>query len=181
MKREVSGAAPMQRETCWSVDRGRSHKELNGDIMPKPTIWVLIADAHRARLFRREGGDGELLPALDREMIGESRPSREIASDRPGRSFDSGGEGRHAMAPSTDPARHAQASFAHDIAGRLDKERTRHAFDELIVVAPPEFLGDLRAAMSDPLRRMVTAEFKKDLSKQPTHELQSHLEKLLER
>ena len=148
--------------------------------MPKPSIWVLVADAARARLFRVEQPRQTLTPALDEELIGSNLRSREIASDRPGRTFDSGGQGRHAKEPPTDPARHAQEEFARDVVHVLDEKRTRRAFERLIVVAPPQFLGDLRALMPQQLQDMVSAEIAKDLSKLPAHELQDHLRDVLE-
>jgi protein required for attachment to host cells len=149
--------------------------------MPSPTIWVLVADAACARLFRLEQPELTMTPALDREMIGTNLPSREIASDRPGRTFDRAGRGRHAKEPSTDPARHARESFARDVARLLEDERKRQSFEQLIVVAAPRFLGDLRATMSEQLRAAVTAEIAKDLSRLPPHELREHLRQDLAR
>jgi protein required for attachment to host cells len=148
--------------------------------MSKPIIWVLVADAARARLFQVEQPQQTLRAALARELIGSNLPSREIASDRPGRTFDSGGEGRHAMEPATDPARHAQQEFARDVVRLLDEQKESRAFDRLIIVAPPQFLGDLRALMSQQLRQVVHAEIGKDLSKLPLHELQDHLAEVLD-
>jgi protein required for attachment to host cells len=148
--------------------------------MPKPTIWVLVADAARARLFQVEQPQQTLSVALDQELIGSHLRSREIASDRPGRTFDSGGEGRHAKEPPTDPARYAQEAFARDVVRLLDEKRESRAFERLIVVAPPQFLGDLRAAMPQQLQASVAAEVAKDLSKLPLHELQDHLREVLD-
>ena len=148
--------------------------------MPKPIIWVLVADAARARLFEVGQPQQTLSPALGQELIGSNLPSREIASDRPGRSFDSGGHGRHAMAPPTDPARHARGEFARYVARLLDEQRESGSFERLVVVAPPQFLGDLRAVMSQQLQGTVAAEVAKDLSKLPLHELQDHLRETLD-
>ena len=148
--------------------------------MPKPTIWLLVADAARARLFQVEQPQLTLSAALGRELIGSNLPSREIGSDRPGRTFDSAGEGRHAKEPPTDPARHAQQTFAREVVQLLDEKRLKGAFDRLIVVAPPQFLGDLRAAMTVQLRAAVVAEIGKDLSKLALPELQDHLRDTLE-
>jgi protein required for attachment to host cells len=147
--------------------------------MPKPITWVLVADGSRARLFVRQP-DGSLSPALDQELIGTNLPSREIASDRPGRTFDSGGQSRHAKEPPTDPARHAQAEFAREVALLLDGRRKAHAFDRMVVVAPPRFLGELRSFMPQQLRDLVAAEIAKDLTKSPPHELQRHLGAMLQ-
>jgi protein required for attachment to host cells len=148
--------------------------------MPKPIIWVLVADAARARLFQVEPPEQTLAPALAQELIGSNLPSREIVSDRPGRTFDSGGQGRHAKEPPTDPARHAQEQFAREVVRLLDEKRESRAFERLIVVAPPQFLGDLRAMMPQRLREAVSAEIAKDLSKLPPHELQHHLRDVLD-
>jgi protein required for attachment to host cells len=147
--------------------------------MPKPIIWVLVADASRARLFQAERPEHTLGPALASELIGSNLPSREIASDRPGRAFDRSGQGRHAMEPSTDPARHAQEQFARDIVRLLDEKRESRSFERLVVVAPPQFLGDLRAVMPQQLQETVSAEVAKDLSKLPPHELRDHLREVL--
>jgi protein required for attachment to host cells len=102
-----------------------------------------------------------------------------LASDRQGRSFDSAGEGRHAMERPTDPKRHAKWSFAHDIADILESERKKNAFERLVVVAAPEVLGDLRSEFGAELQRMVLAEIDKDLTKVATRDLPGHLDKLM--
>ena len=143
------------------------------------TTYVLIADGARARLFVVEEGTADLKPALGQEFIGTNLPSREIGSDRPGRSFDSAGFGRHAMEPPTDPHRHAERVFAQEVAAVLEDARRRNEFQHLVVVAPPKALGDLRAGFSDALRDRVTAELHKDLTKIPIHDLPSHLAGIL--
>jgi protein required for attachment to host cells len=137
--------------------------------------YVLIADGARARLFVTDKGREGLRPALDQEFIGTNLRSREIGSDRPGRAFDSAGYGRHAMEPPTDPHRHEERAFAHEVAGVIEQALRRGEFQNLVVVAPPKALGDLRAEFSGELRKRVTAELPKDLTKVPVHELPRHL------
>jgi protein required for attachment to host cells len=143
--------------------------------MARPTMWILVADAARARVFKREGRGLHLVPALERELVALNVPAHEIASDRPGRSFDSAGEGRHAMEPPTDPKRHEKQRFAHEVAGLLDQHRRRNAFARLAVVAPPQMLGDLRNAMTDELRKLIETEISKDLSKLSPEQIEQHL------
>ena len=147
--------------------------------MQKTTTYVLIADGARARLFVVEERTAVLKPALGQEFIGTNLPSREIASDRPGRSFDSAGSGRHAMEPPTDPHRHAERVFAQEVAAVLEDARRRNEFQRLVVVAPPKALGDLRGVFSDALRNRVIAELHKDLTKVAIHDLPSHLAEIL--
>jgi protein required for attachment to host cells len=143
------------------------------------TTWILIADGSRARLFANQGRGTGLKPALDQEFIGVNRPSREIGSDQPGRAFDSAGFGRHAMEPPTDPHRYEKQRFANAIAGILDDARSKGVFDRLVVVAPPQALGDLRSQLSEGLRKVVAAELAKDLTKVPVHQLADHLREIV--
>jgi protein required for attachment to host cells len=148
--------------------------------MARPTMWILVADAARARVFKLEGPGMRLVPALERELISLNIPSHEIASDRPGRAFDSAGDGRHAMEPPTDPKRYEKQRFAHGVADLLDQHRRKNAFTRLVVVAPPQMLGDLRNAMTDELRKLIETEIGKDFSKLSVDLIEQHLQELTE-
>jgi protein required for attachment to host cells len=148
--------------------------------MPSPT-WILIADGARARVLAQPKDYAPLEPAFEHEeLTGSSAPSREIGSDRPGRSFDSGGgQGRHAMEPPTDPQRHAKFEFARELAARLEEAAHRGRFARLVLVAAPRTLGDLRELLPEPVKAKVVAEIDKDLTKVPRHELAKHLAQVL--
>lgn len=147
--------------------------------MKKIETWIVVADAARARFFRLEQPERTLEPVWEHEFVGVHAASREIASDRPGRTFDSSGSHRHAKEPPTDPARYEKLSFARQLTHKLEEERKRNAFERVFIVAPPQFLGDMRAVMSEPLRNLVAAEVNKDLSKLKPHELAGQLGELL--
>lgn len=153
--------------------------------MGKDTTWIVLADASRARFFEVLDSGTGVAAAMAHPQISPHRPSRAIASDRPGRTFDrpgpgdSGGLGRHAKEPRTDPARYEEERFAREVAEHLDDERKRNSFDHLIIVAPPRFLGDLRSAMPSPLAQCVMREIDKDLSKLKAHELGNRLNSIL--
>ena len=87
--------------------------------------WVVVADGAHAAIYASAGpGKGLDEPAV-KEFVGNSHSTREINADRPGRSFDSVGGGRHAMEPHTDAHRHAQQVLARDIADFLDAAAQR--------------------------------------------------------
>lgn len=139
--------------------------------------WILVADGARARLIEQDPDvRSGLKPRAEREFSGTQAQSREIASDRPGRTFDIGGEGRHAMEPSTDPVRHAKLEFARDLAEHLSQAVNRHAFDRLIVIAAPRTLGDLRDLLPAAVRERVVAEIDKDLTWMPLADLEKHID-----
>lgn len=142
--------------------------------MTRETTWLVVADGAGARLFEIVGGGG-----LDREpratLRADTAPSREIASDRPGRTFDSAGAHRHAKEPPSDPHRYEKRRFAQALAEHLENAVARGAVDRLVVVAPPPFLGDLRAAASATLKARVVSDVDKDLTHLPAYELERHL------
>jgi protein required for attachment to host cells len=113
--------------------------------------------------------------ALDEQFIGVNLKSREINADRPGRAFDSRGAGRHAMEPPTDPHRKVKADFARDVAGVLEHELSVHRYEELVLVAAPQTLGDLRNSLPATVRKKVVAEIDKDLTQVPDHEIGGRL------
>jgi len=141
----------------------------------KDGTWILVADAARARIFQVEDKGKSLKTTWQHESAASTVPSRDIASDRPGRTFDRAGEGRHAKEPPTDPARYEKERFAREVAQHLDLERKVNSFHKLIVVAPPQFLGDLRASMSSQLEGCMQREINKDLSKLKPAEILEHL------
>ena len=147
--------------------------------MPKKVTWILIADGARARLFTNKGRGTGLEPALDQEFIGNKLQSRDLTSDKPGRTFDSSGQGRHSMEPPTDPHRHEQQLFANNLCDLLDEKQKEDSFDRLILVAPPKTLGDLRMGCSKAVTARIAGELNKDLTKTSVHELPKHLSELI--
>jgi len=155
-----------------------------------PNTWILIADGGRARLLEQDRKSRTFNPVSEREFVGSTAQSKEIASDRPGRSFDSAGRGqsgdasahgRHAMEPSSDPQRHAEYEFARDLSDHLEKAANRHRFDHLVLVAAPKILGDLRNLLPKTVHGKIVAEVSKDLTKIPTRDLGRHLDPHLPR
>lgn len=147
--------------------------------MKHDRTWIVVADGSRAQIFLNEGPGTGLKSALHHALVADNRPSGDISSDRPGRSFDSAGGGRHAMQPPTDPHRHAQTSFAHDIAKLLEENYNKHNYERIFIAAAPRMLGDLRAALGNNLKNRIVGEINKDLSKLTVPDLKTHLGDLI--
>lgn len=146
----------------------------------KPTrTWILIADGARARVLLNAGPGKGLAPVPKAVFEAPHPPDRDINADRPGRTFDSAGQGRHAMEPQTSPHRANKAAFAKTLADFLTAEKARRAFDRLIIVAPPAALGDLRAKLSKDVQAIVQAELPKDLTNTRDADIAAHLTDVL--
>ena len=133
--------------------------------------WVLVAESSRAKIYewRRKS------EALDeiRDLVhpqSRQRPT-ELTSDLPGRAFSSVGDSRHAMEPPTDPKKHEADAFARQIAEQLERARGEGLYEELVVVAPPKFLGLLRQRLSDSTRMVITKEIHKNLTREDAESL----------
>lgn len=102
--------------------------------------------------------------------------NRELGSDEPGRSFDSAGQGRHAMSTEQEPVEHVAQQFALELAKILNKGRVAHAYDKLILIAEPKFLGLLRAALDKNTAALVSHTVSKDLPHINAQDLAKYLE-----
>ena len=128
------------------------------------TTWIVVADAGRARVLQNDGPGKGVKEVPGTDMVGPHRRDRDIMADRPGRSFDSAGHGRHAMEPPTDPKRAEQHAFFADVAERLEAAARGGRFDRLVLVAEPRALGELRHLLAPAVAARVSAELDKDLT-----------------
>lgn len=138
--------------------------------------WILIADAGRARVLQNLG-PGKGLTPVDGLASESALPgsTNEIVADRQGRSFESADGSRHPLEPRTDPREQMKRGYLEMLADQLDEKLKAEAFDRLIVVAPPQALGILRSAFTDRVKKAVSGELAKDLTKTPEHDLGAHL------
>jgi protein required for attachment to host cells len=143
-----------------------------------PTTWILVADGAKARVLARHGSHGPLEAASNLCFAEpEARlPTRDVGADRPGRVHESANAARHAMEPRVDWHRFAKEQFARGIATALEAAAQNNLYEELILVAPPQALGDLRQALGRHTKALVTGEIAKDLTNLPDHELPAHLD-----
>ena len=143
--------------------------------MPKSKTWILVCDSQQARIFELAGkGRVDFLGDFDSVLA----PSRAIAADRPGRAFDRAGPGRHAMEPRHDANREAKRNFLRQMAERLDRSCSSGDFTDLIVIAPPAALGDLRSAFSKRVQSALVQEHPKEVSGLSDPDLVDYLKRI---
>ena len=143
--------------------------------MKATRTWILIADGARARIFVNAGPGRGLSPAVEDDFATERLPTRDVMADRPGTAVPGAGP-RHGYAPREDWHQFEKRRFAASMAGVLNAAARRRAFDRLVLVAPPEPLGALRAKLDPAARQRVVKEIGKDLTGVGERELSSRLE-----
>lgn len=132
--------------------------------------WVIVCDGRKA-LYLKNAGSRQA-PRLEvlRKEVQENPKNTDQATDAPGRRSDGPSGHRSAMEP-TDFHGQAETRFAQDLAAELYAKAHAGAFDALVLVAAPQVLGDLRAALHDEVRAKLLAEVPKTLTNHPVAEI----------
>jgi protein required for attachment to host cells len=161
---------------AYIISEGPTAKR-GGSIMrvKTPRTWILIADGARAHVVASAGPGADLKLVPGSDIRHELRPTREIGTDRPGRAQESVGGSRHALAPRVDWHQQQKEEFARAIARKLDAEAASGSFEKLVLVAPPQTLGEIRAALKPATTKRIAAEINKDLTHVPIPDLGDHL------
>jgi len=154
------------------------------------STWILVCDASRARLFQ-ERTDGTGLSQLQTFDHSESRAhARDLMSDANGRKpvgpvpagpnhgGQGGAYGRPGAEPDTDPKEVEAQKFARQLAEVLEKGLNEHAYERLVLVAPPHFLGTMRGTVGAQVKKRLEVTIDKDLTNIDQHELVKRLQSL---
>jgi protein required for attachment to host cells len=133
--------------------------------------WIVAADASRARVLQVAGP--QRLVEVDNLLNPDGRlEDREINTDARGRF-----SGGHTGEDDVGAVEHRTELFAKRLGDYLDKARTEHRYDELVLVAPPKFLGMMRKSLGREVEKLVADEVPKDLSWFNARELESYFAK----
>ena len=105
------------------------------------STWLLVADGFRGRLFLVDKKADVLVEIMDYLNPQGRLSEKELASDSPGRTFDSKGQGRHVIQENKVKKEQAKEQFAHKLAKYLNDKQKEKQFNRLIIVAPSKFMG----------------------------------------
>src|SRR5690606_28340565 len=105
-----------------------------------------------------------------REEVQDNPPTREQGTSRPGRMRDSVGPHNSAM-EMTDWHQLAEDRFAKDLAEILYRQAHAGRFKELVLVAAPSILGELRKELHKEASDRLVAEVAKDLTNHPVDQI----------
>ncbi len=143
--------------------------------MDQKTTWCLVCDASRAHLFRTKppGRPYELIASFDHpasrahvsDLVADTNGRMPaggtrgvgVLGSRPG-----GVHGRPGAEPDTDPKDVEAQRFARDLAATLERGLDAHAYEALVLVAPPRFLGLVKATVSSQVAKRLEETIDKD-------------------
>jgi protein required for attachment to host cells len=126
---------------------------------------VIVADEHKARFFTNKDGKIFLTENEDKVNPEARAHERDLITDKPGRTFDRAGSGRHAKEQQTDPKTQEAWSFSKSIAEKIEQARIEQKIKRLVLVAEPRFLGMLRQKLTHECGKLIWKSFDKNLTK----------------
>jgi protein required for attachment to host cells len=143
--------------------------------MKQPKTWYLIADGGRARVVerRQEGRGWETILAMD--ATDRLAPTHALDRDRPGRAGESMSPARHAIEPRVDAHQERKHAFITAVIAAVAEKAGKRRCDGLVLVAPDRILHELRTGLGEELKRKVTDEIERDLTKVSDNDLDAHL------
>ena len=134
---------------------------------------IIVADSTRARIFTADSAHSPL-NEIETMAHPEGRlHEQEMVSDIPGKS--KGGGGDHRYQEKVEPKEHEMIMFAKRVADYLDEMRKANKLDNLILVAAPDFLGELRTHLSKDTNEKIVFELDKNIAHHSVEDIRKHL------
>ena len=146
--------------------------------------WILISNASEAQVYRTNNNlvmdRNQHRPELIKQLQhpGSRDKEADLISDRAGY-FHGKNEGHGDFIEPTDPKDTEANRFARELAELLEEARIEKSFEQLIVVAPPQFHGLLNKHMNKNVSRMIKKHIEKDYTKDNINDLIDHLQTYL--
>lgn len=136
---------------------------------------VLVADGRKS-LFLRNEGDATYPNLVVEHAVEDNNPSDgDQKSDHAGRASSTVGGGQNSM-EEVDFHQQEKDRFAIDTAELLKKRALANDFESLIIVAPPQTLGELRKHYHSEVSARLSGELDKDLTGHPIDQIEKALQ-----
>jgi protein required for attachment to host cells len=122
--------------------------------------WVVVADGTHARLFHNVGKDGVVSLKQD-----------EAITPNP---LDEQGPSGHRPSEST-PSQNEEATFAKQLAHRLNAAALKQEYEHLVLIADPKTLGEIRPQLHVETSKRIVVELAKTLTNSSLEDIESTL------
>lgn len=136
--------------------------------------WIVVADGGRANVYKNVGEIGEIKLVLVRSTNQHTEHTHELGRDKPGRMNDNSGYSKSAL-ESTNIHEVAEDRFLKLVIEHLAQDVQAGECKEVVLIAPPQALGDLRKHLPANVAKVVVGEIGKDYTHMAINELQKTL------
>jgi len=142
-------------------------------------MMIVVADSSRARIFTVDTAHSPL-NEIETLVHPEGRMhEQDMVSDLPGKDAGKGGAGDHAFQEKIEPKEHEMIAFAKRIADYLESARKANQLKKLVIIAAPEFLGELRKHLSTETSEKIVYELDKNIAHHSEEDIRKHLSQFL--
>ena len=136
--------------------------------------WILIADRARGRILET-GPDQPMTEVSCLTEPAARAAEAALTTHRPPTVNESVGMARHSIEPHTPLRDKITARFARSLCDALEAGHSAGRFDQLVLVAPPRFLGALHAELGKSLAACVVREVRHDYTSLGMQDLRERL------
>lgn len=134
--------------------------------------WILVCDAARATIFTADDLETQWQRLEELSHADSRKKSSELSPTEPGGAQKSKGSSRHTTFEAHTTPHEAEARhFAVELGERLNQGASRRAFEQLVIAAPPQFLGLLRQHLHGDTAKRIRAAIDKDYTALAEREL----------
>lgn len=143
--------------------------------MPLPhNALVLVVDGTKVLYLRNHGDENQIDLRTESHDQREDRKDRDIKTDAPGTTKQSGGYGRSTY-EETDFQQQEEDRWVKDAADELKARVLRNDFEALAIVAPPKALGILKKALHKEVEKRIVCTVNKEMSGRPIPDIEALL------
>ncbi len=126
--------------------------------------WIVVANGSECKIFFTDN-NGKTIKLLKGFYSADSHlQAAYLGADKPRRVHESNSAARHAIEPKADLHDKEKTKFSNLIVNCLNSGTKTEKFKHLILIASPEFLGEIRKKISKQTALMITREINKDLT-----------------
>jgi len=123
--------------------------------------WVVVANASNAKIYETPRAKilngGNALKLVEEILHPQSRQKEgDLTSNV---------SGHGNILETAKPKEQEHLKFAKEIIARLEEARNNHAYEDVILVAPASFMGQLNKNLSHALKPLVSCTIEKDYTK----------------
>jgi protein required for attachment to host cells len=127
----------------------------------KTSTWYVVADGGKARILTGDSSALHTVQHFDASGHGDTKDDASAGSSQ-------------LKAPKSDPHDQSKATFAKQVAARINEAVRTGKTDEINLAAPPHVLHDIREALDKAASAKLNQSLSKDLTNTPDNDLASH-------
>lgn len=146
-----------------------------------PLTWLLVADGAEAQVYAVEPVTFRLTPLKQGRFRHRDVASRNLVSDRPGRTFNSRGKIHHALEPRVSPHQAAEDLFLKTVGKTIGPLMRAAKVGDLLIAAPPKAMAVLRKSMIKTVQDKIALEITHEWTKLAPLEMTKRLIKAMVR